>query len=422
MAKSSIGAYKGVDLYQGEDLQARMAEIDAASSKTSSSTKSNKTTNSSTNTGGTSVSSDVSSDSFLSALQAKLMAQSEAISSANTGIESKINEAIKGLNKGGEASNARIESSFERQKNALYEQGTSQATTANEARRGFATQTGVLKQIYADTDKSVKDLEQRKQELILQGDSERAGQIASMQLKALEFQQTSAQNVFNNLLGMSNLGLSAKAEQRQQMADQFAQKQAVGAVALQFGLDIQPGDTLDSIITRAAPLASAQQKLTLQKAQAEMSLISAQVRKLEQGMGPKSSADIDAAAKAAIMNPSILQTIEDVDTAAKVTNRMAELEGDLVVKPLVLGAIANNNSWTEIETDIKNNGAILNKNKAIADAKVLYESTAPKDAKSRYKLGDWTGSPFFDLFYAPVKGGEKSLDYSAKFVFGDLIK
>ena len=200
---------------------------------------------------------DIESDAFMNQLMTSLQESAGAVSSFDTEIESGISKAMKGIERATAAGTKRIESSFERQKTYAADLGSAQATTANEARRGFATNTGILKQIYQDTDKNLKDLEG-------------ASKIAELQLKEMEFKQEAAQRAYSNMLSMANFGLSAKQEARQQRAQTFQEKQALGAIALQYGLKVEAGDDIDSMLNKAAPFASERQKLELAKMRQEI--------------------------------------------------------------------------------------------------------------------------------------------------------
>jgi hypothetical protein len=233
---------------------------------------------------------DIGNDAFIQEMQSQLTAQSGAISSSNTNIESKIAEAIKGVQTANKSSAKGIESSYNRQIGETRETGSFQFLGAQEQRRGFATNVGVLKKINEDTDKNIRDLEQRKQELILQGDSATAEKVAAMQMKALEFKQEAEQNVFSNLLQMSNFGLSVgqfglakKQEERQQQGQDFVEKQAISNIALEFGIPVQEGDTIDTIAARAAPFADEERKLKLEQVRADIANSRAQTAKALQG-------------------------------------------------------------------------------------------------------------------------------------------
>ena len=159
-------------------------------------------------------------DTLLKAMQDKALGSSDMVSSAKTGFE----EAIASAQKAGAASTARIESQFDREIGFQKEQFGQQRTGALESRRGFATNTAALRALDERTEKSLRDLEQRKQELILAGESETAGRIGELQIKSIEFRQQAEQQMFSNVLNMGNLAVNIQQEQRlsEQQTQQFA--------------------------------------------------------------------------------------------------------------------------------------------------------------------------------------------------------
>ena len=210
-----------------------------------------------------------SNDPIVTALQDRLTAQSEAVSSASSGVEKAISGAIESTREGTRFESARIESEFGR---AIgFEAGTGRDRVQNfvESRGGFATQLTGLRRLVETTDKNLNDLEQRKQELILQNNSLGAAKISELQIKELEFKQKSEQQVFENLLAESSFGLQAatfeegkkqfdltfehEGEKFQLQKDQqsFTEQSAIGAIALEFGLQAKENDTISDIINRA---------------------------------------------------------------------------------------------------------------------------------------------------------------------------
>ena len=171
------------------------------------------------------------SDTFLKTLQSKILGQSSMVSSSSTGLETKIQEALGGIQKAGIATGARIESQAGREIASQAEKFAQEKTSALESQRGFATNTAALRALDERTEKSLRDLEQRKQELILQGESATASRISELQFKSLEFQQKAAQDSFNNILqvgefarGVQGLQLQIKQEARMSTAQEWEQK------------------------------------------------------------------------------------------------------------------------------------------------------------------------------------------------------
>ena len=215
-------------------------------------------------------------DTFLSALQSKLLNQADMVSSSSTNLESKITEAIGGIQKAGAASTAALESAGGREIAFQKEQFAQQKTGVLESQRGFATNTAALRALDERTEKSVRDLEQRKQELILQGESATASKISELQMKSIEFRQKAEQQSFSNLFNMGQFALNAQAEERaksqfsqtielQKAQQAFDQSSKMATIQLEYGLKSVPGESLSSLITRAQPMADAKRRAELAK-------------------------------------------------------------------------------------------------------------------------------------------------------------
>lgn len=159
--------------------------------------------------GGSSAATNSGTNDFLSTLKEKLLGQAGAISSEDTNIEKKIQDAIGAVNTGKDASKQYIESTFGRQIEEAKTLGEKEVTSFAEAGRGFAVNTAATRAISDNAEKRVKDLEQRKQELILMGDSQAAGQISGLIMKELEFEQQARIQNFSNMLNIGNFALKA---------------------------------------------------------------------------------------------------------------------------------------------------------------------------------------------------------------------
>lgn len=261
---------------KGESTDAYNARIAEYRGKNSSGAGSTDTTGGTGDAG--------SSDGFgalLSQLQSMATTQSEAINSSPTNIESKINSAIASTKEGTAAETSRIESEFGREAGYARDKAQSEFTNFAESRSGFGTQMTAFRELVKTTDKYMADLEQRKQELILQNNSAGAAKIADLELKSLEYQEKAKQQVFNNLLSLSSFGLSAAQfdENKRQfgVTQGFAEKQLASQerqkaseIAIQYGVQMQEGDTIEDVITRAMPYASEKRQLELQSLRADI--------------------------------------------------------------------------------------------------------------------------------------------------------
>lgn len=215
-------------------------------------------------------------DPFLGELQKRLLASSDMVSSAPSEIETAITKSIDAINAGKEASAQRIESEAARTRTDVLKTGQQKLTSAEEAQRGFATNTAQINQINEDTNKELKDLDMRKQELLLAGDATAASKISELQLKALEFKQQAKQQAFSNLLNLGQFTIQVQAEKR--ASDQFTQtlqlqkqeldfnKQSkMAEIATEFGIPLTTNDTLESIVTKALPFATEKRKAEISK-------------------------------------------------------------------------------------------------------------------------------------------------------------
>ena len=225
----------------------------------------------------------VANDVFMEELQKNLMKSADLVSSEDTSIERSIRGAIGSIQAGQEANARRIESAFGRELEDERRQFSSTITNELEQNRGFAINVTALRELTQTGQKRLDDLEQRKQELLLQGSAEAAGKIAELQLKELDLQQQARQRTFTNLLSMANFGLQARQEQRLSRAQSFTERSKIAEIGLQFGIPVSENDTLDSIITRVAPLATEKQQLELARMRADINRINAETSKAMQG-------------------------------------------------------------------------------------------------------------------------------------------
>lgn len=268
---------------------------------------------------------------FVKAIQDKLLGQSGMISSTNSELSTRVSDAISGVQTAADKANQATTSSYNRQINDAAQVGQDSMINGRAGGAGGVLNISALRELTSTTDKNLKDLEQRKQELILQNDSAAASKIADLQFKALDFQQQANQQVFTNLLGMGNFGLQQKQGELAQQAQSFQETSAMSEVALKYGLQIQPGDTLSSITTKAMPFASEEQKLQLAKTRADINNANAQAAKymadaksVKGGLDPLTASVLanNYAKSDPAMQAYILQSI-------KTTTDMAAFQGAL---------------------------------------------------------------------------------------------
>lgn len=160
-------------------------------------------------------------ESFISALQTSLLDSSGMISSNSSDIEKRINNSIESIRKGTEAGNQAIASRFDREAGYTTDKFNEDQIAGREQGSGGLMAFAALKKLTGDTDKNLKDLAQRREELILQNNAAGADKIADLEIKQIEFKQKAQQEFFSQLMGLTNLSLNVdqSARQDKQMED-----------------------------------------------------------------------------------------------------------------------------------------------------------------------------------------------------------
>lgn len=338
----------------------------------------------STGATGSSTASSSSNSDFLATLQQRMM-DNQAVSSQDTGLEKAINDSMAKLTEGNEASKGAIESAFERQKGYTIEGQEKQRTSQLESGRGNAVGVHALREMDVLDRREIADLEQRKQELILQGDSVAAKSISDLVIKKYEFRNAAQQQVFTNLLGMANFGMQAQQEKRLAATQSFAEKSAINLIALKYGLSVGADDTLDSITMKASPFASSEHKLEMDKTRAEISKLKAETNKALQGE-PGSSIDsvtIAGIASAALIRPEVLGTIKSPQQLSMVINKMAELRGAGIVEQAI-NYVKSGLTKEEARGQILADSFITDKASALKAIDAAYDSGKVKEIQKAY--------------------------------------
>lgn len=277
--------------------------------------------------------SDSGQVAFEKALQDKLMGQSDAISSSQTGIEASLDKAISAREQATVANAGVIESKFGREIGYAKDEATQKFTETQEGERGFGRNMMVYRQMAEDTDKSLKDMEQRKQELIMQNNASGADAISGLQMNALKFKQEAMQSTFSNLLGMSNWSTQRKQQQMAERTQSFSERSQVAGVALKYGVSVKSGDTLEMVLGKIpAGSVTKEEAANLARMASETRLNNARASEALNGTLPVSS-DPDSIlgfANAARMSPNsgnVLGTLtKQPGVHAAVITKMAEME------------------------------------------------------------------------------------------------
>lgn len=241
---------------------------------------------------GTPQSSNQSSNKLMESVVGQLFTDSGMVSSSNTEIENAISSAIGSTERAVGANTERIESVFDREIESTEGNLRAQRDQFFEGRRGFATSTAALERLNVDTEKTLRDLDQRKQELILQGEATGAERISNLQVQALEFQQQAKQQAFTNMLSIGQFALGVQAQQTaKQQFEQglkikqeelaFSQRLAKTDIATQYGLEMEEGDTIESLSTRAATVIQKDKSLDRRVKEAQLAELQRKVNEID---------------------------------------------------------------------------------------------------------------------------------------------
>lgn len=313
------------------------------------------------------------SDDFMSQLQSALMSSSGMVSSENSDIENTLNSAVANLNKSNDASKGATTLDYKIQEDAAAQKGQNDITSVNEASRGYAVNTGLLKNMNDTMDKQINDLEERKQQALLTADATTANNIAALQFQALQMKNDNTQKIFTNLIS------AAGVIQNQQQINNAAKKQSfdeqstMTSLALKYGLSVNPGDTLSTITQRAMPLASKEEQLNLKQIQASIdsseasaaaSRAAAQKSLSDAAAGSTlSSDDIDNLATTYNrVGGAILANIKDPTAQSTVIQRAAEMK----ISDTVNNLYASGLNPDQVHASIVNNANMSSADKALA--------------------------------------------------------
>lgn len=205
-----------------------------------------------------------------SEIQKRALATSDMISSANTGLDASLERALAKSSGATEAGSKIIESKYGREIESLKGGLEGQLTAARERGVGINTSDVAYKSMAAEADKQIKDLEQRKNELILQNDREGAREYNQLIFQTLTMKNQAMQQTFQNLMAMNQFGLQVRQEERAARAQTFAEQQAESTIGLQYGVSRRPNESWDSFISRASVNADKKQTLELAKLSSEI--------------------------------------------------------------------------------------------------------------------------------------------------------
>lgn len=327
---------------------------------------------------GTDVTSDVLSE--------KMLSLSDAISSSSTGIETKIGEIEKGIKEAETAGAQVVTSQFDREIAAKKEQQRQQMEQFQRGEGGFAQSVAAYREMNVEMDKNLKDLEQRKQELILQGHGEATKQITALQVETMKFRQEAMQQTFSNLLGMAGWQTQRRTQQQAEKAQTFAERSNIAGIAMKYGVALGPNDTLDSVIAKIPPGSlTKEEAANLAKIKSETDLNNARIKEILSGdvINAMDSGTIEANARAARIDTSILGKMNlKMRTAA--TNRAAEIDKESI-KIYIENGVANGESKEKLREYVNNPANKLNTFLGMVETDKLFEELYPVAQKKTEK-------------------------------------
>lgn len=215
---------------------------------------------------------------LMSEIQKQLLSTSGAISSSNSKIENTITGAISKLKESNTASKGATEIAYDKKIDTATALGQNTETSFLEAQRGYATNTAALRDLRTNNAKAISDLEDSKQMALLSADSATASKISDLILQKYDFEQKATQQVFSNLVSLNNIAIQSAQEKRLNATQTFNEDQAKSNIALKYGIEVKAGDTLQDVVNRAKPFASAEEKMQLDIATAQLEQTRAQTK------------------------------------------------------------------------------------------------------------------------------------------------
>ena len=215
---------------------------------------------------------------LLGVIEEKLLGRAEAVTSRPSELEAFLTQSAEETKAAAEKRATGITAGFERQRIEARTTGAETLTTARELQRGVgpASAFALMDKITTSTEKSVRDLDLREKEALAVGAMEDARELRGLKMQAIQFKQNAEQQQFSNLLGIGQFLSQQQAQdtakqQFQQTLEQqkaqfsFQQSSKIADIATQFGVSVLPTDTLESIVTKVQPIASAKVKAELAK-------------------------------------------------------------------------------------------------------------------------------------------------------------
>jgi len=183
-------------------------------------------------------------DSILSDIAAQA---SQDIATSEPGVlEGQVEDIKEFLETGQEARERELESQFARGREDIQEAAAERITSAREASRGLgaASTFSLVKRIEESAEKSIRDLEARKNEAIDSGQFEMADRLGQLQFRAIELKENQKQAAIQNALSIAGLQFGERREARIEQAQGIQQATQLFNTLNSIGLldRIGPGD------------------------------------------------------------------------------------------------------------------------------------------------------------------------------------
>lgn len=229
---------------------------------------------------------EIGEDPLLKSLTDRVMGQSDIVRSGADKISDAFELARQDIIEGKESTQEATELQFEGLREEAKDTSRTEQQAFSESRRGFATNTAILRDLKESADKKIKDLARMEQEAYAQGNSEAAEKLASLRLQEVEYTQNAEQQIYNNMIQEMTAGLQIRegerSQKRLQMEQQRLQQDEVkietekrmfmANIASQHGVKLEDGDDIEKLLTRVS------EKDLSEREQAELDLIYSQIK------------------------------------------------------------------------------------------------------------------------------------------------
>ena len=270
---------------------------------------------------------------------------------------------IESANKTREAMDTIARNNYNSQKSYLDTQSNINRTAFAQSQR-FGTSTAQAKLMTDQITKTLSELDKNYQNALATNATEQMKQIAQLKMEQLDLLNKTNQQLFNNTLGVGQMEMQYKKQQAVEKAQEFQRKSTLGNIALKYGIELNDGDTLESVIQRAKPFAS-------QEEQKKLDLLDSQIQKEKQYIN-KLKSDI------ALNN----QKSASLKTKIK-------LDADKLAKLNQLGILSDEDLTSLILKDpskIENAGELMDK--VASNKRETYKLLAKEDVAKFYEDGE----------------------------------